>query len=185
MVLIFLMLPFAANIVVLPPPLDMAKEAICALLAIFGRFFWGFSSSCTWAQGAADRRGARQAGCKADPARLGVGGKQVDSRLESEGNSGSKDNNGRKTMPGRTATMGRTAMTGRKPGEAQERPARTLSRPLLGANEAADGERQCLRKFHLELSLLISNLPSVGVLSAMEISAYFSSVPGTLLGIMR
>ncbi len=42
MVLIFLMLPFAANIVVLPPPLDMAKEAICALLAIFGRFFGFF-----------------------------------------------------------------------------------------------------------------------------------------------
>lgn len=41
MVLIFLMLPFAANIVVLPP-LDMAKEAIFALLAIFGRFFWFF-----------------------------------------------------------------------------------------------------------------------------------------------
>ena len=169
----------------------MAKEAICALLAILEHFFEAFSSSCTWAQGAAGRRGARQAGCKAEQARLGVGGKQVDSRLESDGNSGSEDNNGkdsnngRKTMPGRTATMGRTAMTGRKPGEAQERPARTLSRPLSGANEAADGDRQCLRKFHLELSLLISNLPSVGVLSAMEMSAYFSSVPGTLLGIMR
>lgn len=81
-----------------------------------------------------------------------------------DGNNGSEDNDGK---------------------EAQERPARTLSRPLSGANEAADGERQCLRKFHLELSLLISNLPSVGVLSAMEMSAYFSSVPGTLLGIMR
>ena len=99
---------------------------------------------------------------------------------------------GRKAIPGRRTAMtgrktrpGRTATTGRKPGEAQERPARTLSRPLSGANEAADGERQCLRKFHLELSLLISNLPSVGVLSAMEMSAYFSSVPGTLLGIMR
>ena len=115
----------------------------------------------------------------------------MDNRPESKDNSGSKDNaredsnDGRKTMPGRTATMGRTAMTGRKPGEAQERPAQSASRPLSGANEAADGERQCLRKFHLELSLLISNLPSVGVLSAMEMSAYFSSVPGTLLGIMR
>ena len=88
-------------------------------------------------------------------------------------------------MTGRTAMTGRKTITGRKPGEAQERPARTLSRPLSGANEAADGERQCLRKFHLELSLLISNLPSVGVLSAMEMSAYFSSVPGTLFGIMR
>ena len=192
MVLIFLMLPFAANIVVLPPPLDMAKEAIFALLAIFVRFFWVF---LPLAHGHRERRTCEvpggQAGCKAEQARLGVGGKQVDSRLESEGNSGSEDNNGkdsnngRKTMPGRTATMGRTAMTGRKPGEAQERPARTLSRPLSGANEAADGGRQCLRKFHLELSLLISNLPSVGVLSAMEMSAYFSSVPGTLLGIMR
>ena len=186
------MLPFAANIVVLPPPLDMAKEAICALLAIFGRFFWLF---LPLAHGRRERRTGEvpgsQAGCKAEQARLGVGGKQVDSWLESDGNSGSEDNNGkdsnngRKTMPGRTATMGRTAMTGRKPGEAQERPARTLSRPLSGANEAADGKRQCLRKFHLELSLLISNLPSVGVLSAMEMSAYFSSVPGTLFGIMR
>ena len=61
MVLIFLMLPFAANIVVLPPPLDMAKEAICALLAILERCFEAFSSSCTWAQGAAGRRGARRA----------------------------------------------------------------------------------------------------------------------------
>ena len=109
---------------------------------------------------------------------------QVDSRLESEGNSGSKDNAREDSNDGRTATMGRTAMTGRKPGEAQERPAHTLSRPLSGANEAADEERQCLRKFHLELSLLISNLPSVGVLSAMEMSAYFSSVPGTLLGMI-
>ena len=179
MVLIFLMLPFAANIVVLPPPLDMAKEAICALLAIFGRFFWLF---LPLAHGHRERRTCEvpggQAGCKADPARLGVGGEQVDSRLEPEGNPGLK------TMPGRTATTGRTAMTGRKPGEAQERPAQSTSRPLSGANEAADGDRQCLRKFHLELSLLISNLPSVGVLSAMEMSAYFSSVPGTLLGMI-
>ena len=179
MVLIFLMLPFAANIVI-PPPLDMAKEAICALLAIFGRFFGVFLPR---AHGQRGRRAGEvaggQAGCKAEPARPGVGGKQVDSRLESEGNPG------RKTRPGRTATTGRTAMTGRKPGESQERPAQSASRPLSGANEAADGERQCLRKFHLELSLLISNLPSAGVLSAMEMSAYFSSVPGTLLGIMR
>ena len=191
MVLIFLMLPFAANIVVLPP-LDMAKEAICALLAIFGRFFWVFLPR---AHGQRGRRTGEvaggQAGCKAEPARLGVGGKQADSRLESEGNPGRKTIQDRKTMTGRTAMTdrktitGRTAMTGRKPGEARERPARTLSRPLSGANEAADGKRQCLRKFHLELSLLISNLPSVGVLSAMEMSAYFSSVPGTLLGIMR
>ena len=34
---------------------------------------------------------AEQAGCKAEQARLGVGGKQVDSRLESEDNSGSED----------------------------------------------------------------------------------------------
>ena len=216
MVLIFLMLPFAANIVVLPPPLDMAKEAICALLAIFGCFFWLFLPLAhgrrarrtgevpggqirTGGEQAGDRQAEKQrrTGEAPDrqqhqtvPIRLGVGGKQVDSRLESEGNSWSEDNNGkdsndgRKTMPGMTATMGRTAMTGRKPGEARERPARTLSRPLSGANEAADGERQCLRKFHLELSLLISNLPSVGVLSAMEMSAYFSSVPGTLLGMI-
>ena len=32
-----------ANIVFLPPPLDMAKEAICALLAILGHFFGAFS----------------------------------------------------------------------------------------------------------------------------------------------
>ena len=32
-----------ANIVFLPPPLDMAKEAICALLAILGHFFEAFS----------------------------------------------------------------------------------------------------------------------------------------------
>ena len=150
------------------PPLDMAKEAIFALLAIFVRFFWVF---LPLAHGHRERRTCEvpggQAGCKADPARLGVGGEQVDSRLEPEGN------------PGR-----RTAMTGRKPGEAQERPAQSTSRPLSGANEAADGDRQCLRKFHLELSLLISNLPSVGVLSAMEMSAYFSSVPGTLLGMI-
>lgn len=164
----------------------MAKEAIFALLAIFVRFFWVFLPR---AHGQRGRRTGEvpggQAGCKADPARLGVGGKQADSRLETEGNSGSEDNNGKDSNNGRKTMPGRTAMTGRKPGEAQERPARTLSRPLSGANEAADGKRQCLRKFHLELSLLISNLPSVGVLSAMEMSAYFSSVPGTLLGIMR
>ena len=190
MVLIFLMLPFAANIVVLPPPLDMAKEAICALLAIFGRFF-GFFFLVHMGNGGGGQAGCKtgevpggQAGCKADPARLGVGGKQVDSRPESDGNSGSEDNNGKDSNNGRKTMPWRTATTGRKPGEAQERPARTLSRPLSGANEAADGERQCLRKFHLELSLLISNLPSVGVLSAMEMSAYFSSVPGTLLGMI-
>ena len=36
--------PPIANIVFLPPPLDMAKEAICALLAILGHFFEAFSS---------------------------------------------------------------------------------------------------------------------------------------------
>ena len=36
--------PPVANIVFLPPPLDMAKEAICALLAILGHFFEAFSS---------------------------------------------------------------------------------------------------------------------------------------------
>ena len=188
----------------------MAKEAICALLAIFWRFFGVFlplahgrrarrTGEAPGGQAGRradqDRRGASRwpSGGKTEtdrqqhqtvPARLGVGGKQVDSRPESEGNSGSKDNNGKDSNNGRKTMPGRTAMTGRKPGEAQERPARTLSRPLLGANEAADGERQCLRKFHLELSLLISNLPSVGVLSAMEMSAYFSSVPGTLLGMI-
>ena len=35
--------PPVANIVFLPPPLDMAKEAICALLAILGHFFGAFS----------------------------------------------------------------------------------------------------------------------------------------------
>ena len=35
--------PPVANIVFLPPPLDMAKEAICALLAILGHFFEAFS----------------------------------------------------------------------------------------------------------------------------------------------
>ena len=35
--------PPIANIVFLPPPLDMAKEAICALLAILGHFFEAFS----------------------------------------------------------------------------------------------------------------------------------------------
>ena len=34
--------PPVANIVFLPPPLDMAKEAICALLAILGHFFEAF-----------------------------------------------------------------------------------------------------------------------------------------------
>ena len=34
--------PPVANIVFLPPPLDMAKEAICALLAILGHFFAAF-----------------------------------------------------------------------------------------------------------------------------------------------
>ena len=196
MVLIFLMLPFAANIVVLPPPLDMAKEAICALLAIFGRFFGFFflvhmgNGGGGQARCQAGRRDARQSrqGWELAGSRRTAGWRQ-------------KAIPGRKTITGRTAITGgrqrqegqqwqkegndrRTAMTGRKPGEAQERPARTLSRPLLGANEAADGERQCLRKFHLELSLLISNLPSVGVLSAMEMSVYFSSVPGTLLGMI-
>ena len=36
--------PPVANIVFLPPPLDMAKEAICALLAILEHFFEAFSS---------------------------------------------------------------------------------------------------------------------------------------------
>ena len=36
--------PSVANIVFLPPPLDMAKEAICALLAILEHFFEAFSS---------------------------------------------------------------------------------------------------------------------------------------------
>ena len=172
MVLIFLMLPFAANIVVLPPPLDMAKEAICALLAILECFFGVF---LPLAHGRRARRTGEVPG-KRDARQTRQGWELAGSRWTAGWS--------RKTMPGMTATMGRTAMTGRKPGEAQERPARTLSRPLLGANEAADGERQCLRKFHLELSLLISNLPSVGVLSAMEMSAYFSSVPGTLLGMI-
>ena len=35
--------PPVANIVFLPPPLDMAKEAICALLAILEHFFEAFS----------------------------------------------------------------------------------------------------------------------------------------------
>ena len=35
--------PPVANIVFLPPPPDMAKEAICALLAILGHFFEAFS----------------------------------------------------------------------------------------------------------------------------------------------
>ena len=35
--------PHVANIVFLPPPLDMAKEAICALLAILEHFFEAFS----------------------------------------------------------------------------------------------------------------------------------------------
>ena len=35
--------PPVANIVFLPPRLDMAKEAICALLAILGHFFEAFS----------------------------------------------------------------------------------------------------------------------------------------------
>ena len=35
--------PPVANIVFLPPPRDMAKEAICALLAILGHFFEAFS----------------------------------------------------------------------------------------------------------------------------------------------
>ena len=113
MVSIFLMLPFAANIVVLPPPLDMAKEAICALLAIFGRFFGVF---LPLAHGHRERLTGevpgRQAGCKAEQARLGVGGKQVDSRLESEDNSGSKDNNGKDSNDGRKTIPGRTAMTG-------------------------------------------------------------------------
>ena len=192
MVLIFLMLPFAANIVVLPPPLDMAKEAICALLAIFGRFF-GFFFLVHMGNG-----GGGQARCQAgwrDAKQTRqdweLAGSRRTAGWRQKAIPGRKTIQDRKTMTGRTAMTGRktrpgrTAMTGRKPGEAQERPARTLSRPLSGANEAADGERQCLRKFHLELSLLISNLPSVGVLSAMEMSAYFSSVPGTLLGIMR
>ena len=174
MVLIFLMLPFAANIVVLPPPLDMAKEAICALLAIFGRFFWLF---LPLAHGRRARRTGEVPGKR--EARQSRQGWELAGCRWTAGWS-------RKAIPDRrTATMGRTAMTGRKPGEARERPAQSTSRPLSGANEAADGDRQCLRKFHLELSLLISNLPSVGVLSAMEMSAYFSSVPGTLLGIMR
>ena len=183
MVLIFLMLPFAANIVVLPPPLDMAKEAICALLAIFGHFFGFFfllhmgTGSGGQARCQAGRRDARQsrqgwelAGSRwtAGWSRKTIPGRKTRPRSE--------DNDGKDSYDGSEDNNGK---------EAQERPARTLSQPLLGANEAADGERQCLRKFHLELSLLISNLPSAGVLSAMEMSAYFSSVPGTLLGIMR
>ena len=85
----------------------MAKEAICALLAIFGRFFWVF---LPLAHGRRARRTGeapgRQAGCKAEQARLGVGGKQADSRLESEDNNGKDSNDGKGSNNGEEGNSG-------------------------------------------------------------------------------